>query len=202
MSIHGIRFITYRLKSALLRGGVSITTSGRSLHSPDSLVRSHPGFKFWRGSGSPEAQLFSLIPDPFGLPDFVIKVDDKVFDELSFYLGSELLNNVSVTRVRNSSTLSPPPSPSPVQGEGGIAKISLSWFHDSQPIPPSFDNNLSMSIGGLKRPGLVSPLIRFWLYRYRVSIQSRFSISIISVKLNCLLISIYYIHLFIFYVCS
>jgi hypothetical protein len=35
-------------------------------------------------------------------------------------------------------------------------RISLSWLHESQPIP--FDNNLEGSTGGLKRPGLVRPL--------------------------------------------
>ena len=39
-----------------------------------------------------------------------------------------------------------------------ISNVYLSCFHESQPIP--FDNNLPISTGGLKRPGLVSPLMR------------------------------------------
>jgi hypothetical protein len=38
----------------------------------------------------PEARLLPLIPDPLGLFDLVIKVDDEIFGKFSFELGSEL----------------------------------------------------------------------------------------------------------------
>jgi hypothetical protein len=38
----------------------------------------------------PEAELFSLGSDAVCLPDFIIQIDDKVLDEFSFGLRSEL----------------------------------------------------------------------------------------------------------------
>jgi len=37
----------------------------------------------------PETHLFPLISYPLGLPDLVIQIDDKVFHESPFHIGSE-----------------------------------------------------------------------------------------------------------------
>ena len=41
-------------------------------------------FRIQRDPITPEAQLLSLIPDPFGLPDFIIQVEDQAVDESMF----------------------------------------------------------------------------------------------------------------------
>ena len=75
---------TYRPKGYSFKGILSL---GCDENAPDFSVCSDKSIPL--RSVSPETQLFSLVPDPFPLPDLVIKVNDKVFHELSFGLGSE-----------------------------------------------------------------------------------------------------------------
>ena len=77
---------TYQPKGYSFKGILSL---GCDENAPDFSVCSDKSIPL--RSVSPETQLFSLVPDPFPLPDLVIKIKDEVFRKPSFRFRPELI---------------------------------------------------------------------------------------------------------------